>query len=94
MSKSEAIRSALIESAGRLRRRSAFAAEMAGLEADDSDRQQMVAVAELMESSTSVGEVDEGLEGLLGVVLEVLPATDVEQIVTCCESCLQHRDRL
>jgi len=50
MSRSEAIRSALVESAGRLRRRSELAAEVAALEADETDRAEMVAVAGLMES--------------------------------------------
>lgn len=50
MSRSEAIRSSLIASADRLRRRSALAAEVAALEADDADRDEMLAVAGLMES--------------------------------------------
>jgi Arc/MetJ-type ribon-helix-helix transcriptional regulator len=50
MSRSEAIRSALIASARRLRARSALAAEVAELEADDHDRGEMLAVAGLMES--------------------------------------------
>jgi Arc/MetJ-type ribon-helix-helix transcriptional regulator len=50
MSRSEAIRSALIESARRLRRRSQLAAEVAELEADEADREEMLAVAGLMES--------------------------------------------
>jgi Arc/MetJ-type ribon-helix-helix transcriptional regulator len=50
MSRSEAIRSALIESARRLRRSSELAAEAAALEADDADREEMLAVANLMES--------------------------------------------
>jgi Arc/MetJ-type ribon-helix-helix transcriptional regulator len=50
MSRSEAIRSALIESARRLRRRSQIAAEVAELEADEADREEMLAVARLMES--------------------------------------------
>jgi Arc/MetJ-type ribon-helix-helix transcriptional regulator len=50
MSRSEAIRSALIESARRLRRRSQIAAEVAELEADEADREEMLAVAGLMES--------------------------------------------
>jgi len=51
LSRSEAIRSALVESARRLQRRSALAAEAAALEADDADRQEMLAVAALMESA-------------------------------------------
>lgn len=50
LSRSEAIRSALIESARRLRRSSALAAEVAALEADEADREEMLAVAGLMES--------------------------------------------
>lgn len=50
MSRSEAIRSSLVASAGRLRRRSELMAEVAALEADEQDRDEMLAVAELMES--------------------------------------------
>ena len=50
MSRSEAIRSALVESARRLRQSSELAAEVAALEADDADREEMSAVAALMES--------------------------------------------
>ncbi len=50
LSRSEAIRSALIESARRVRRRSELAAEVAALEADDADRAEMLEVASLMES--------------------------------------------
>jgi Arc/MetJ-type ribon-helix-helix transcriptional regulator len=50
MSRSEAIRSSLVASAQRLRRRSAIAAEVAALEADEEDREEMLAVAGLMES--------------------------------------------
>jgi antitoxin component of RelBE/YafQ-DinJ toxin-antitoxin module len=50
MTRSEAIRSSLIESARRLRRSSTLAAEVAALEADDEDRDEMLAVADLMES--------------------------------------------
>ncbi|MBI2704371.1 MAG: hypothetical protein HYX32_03640 [Actinobacteria bacterium] len=55
MSRSEAIRSALIASADRLRRRSALAAEVAALEADEADRDEMLAVAGLMESLRAPG---------------------------------------
>ena len=51
LTRSEAIRSALLDAASRLRRRSAVAAEVAALEADEADREEMVAVADLMESS-------------------------------------------
>jgi Arc/MetJ-type ribon-helix-helix transcriptional regulator len=50
LSRSEAIRSALIESARRVQRRSEVAAEAAALEADDADREEMLEVASLMES--------------------------------------------
>jgi len=55
LSRSEAIRSALIDSARRLQRRSGLAAEAAALEADDADRQEMLAVASLMESLRAPG---------------------------------------
>jgi len=50
LTRSQAIRSALIESAQRLRRSSALAAEVAALEADEADQEEMGAVAGLMES--------------------------------------------
>jgi Arc/MetJ-type ribon-helix-helix transcriptional regulator len=50
LSRSEAIRSALLASARRLQRGKELAAEVAALEADDDDRAEMLAVAELMES--------------------------------------------
>lgn len=50
MTPSEAIRSSLVASATRLRRRSELAAEVAALEADRDDRAEMLEVAELMES--------------------------------------------
>jgi Arc/MetJ-type ribon-helix-helix transcriptional regulator len=50
LSRSEAIRSALIESARRVQRRSELAAEVAALEADDADREEMLEIASLMES--------------------------------------------
>jgi Arc/MetJ-type ribon-helix-helix transcriptional regulator len=55
MSRSEAIRSALIGSARRLRRGEELAAEVAALEADSSDRAEMAAVAQLMESLRAQG---------------------------------------
>lgn len=55
MSRSEAIRSSLIASAGRLRRRSALADEVAALDADEADREEMSAVATLMESLRAPG---------------------------------------
>ncbi|MEA2057844.1 MAG: ribbon-helix-helix protein, CopG family [Actinomycetota bacterium] len=50
MSRSEAIRAALIQTASQLRDRQALAAEVATLEADEDDRAEMIAVADLMES--------------------------------------------
>jgi Arc/MetJ-type ribon-helix-helix transcriptional regulator len=50
MSRSEAIRSALVETARRLRRGPELAAEAAELEADEADRAEMFAVAGLMEA--------------------------------------------
>ena len=50
LSRSEAIRSSLVDVARRLRRRSELAAEVAALEADDADREEMLAVAGLMEA--------------------------------------------
>jgi antitoxin component of RelBE/YafQ-DinJ toxin-antitoxin module len=55
MTRSEAIRRALVESARRLQRRSELAAEVAALEADDADREEMMAVAALMESLGAAG---------------------------------------
>ncbi|MCB1258555.1 MAG: hypothetical protein KDB26_15700 [Microthrixaceae bacterium] len=50
MTRSEAIRSSLISSAQRLRRSSELAAEVAALEADEQDRDEMLVVAGLMEA--------------------------------------------
>lgn len=50
MTRSEAIRTALIDSARRLRERARLADEAAALEADDADREEMLSVAALMES--------------------------------------------
>jgi Arc/MetJ-type ribon-helix-helix transcriptional regulator len=55
MSRSEAIRSALVASADRLKRRSTLAAEVAALEVDEADRDEMLAVAGLMESLRAPG---------------------------------------
>ena len=55
LSRSEAIRSALIGTAGRLRRSRELAAEVAALEADQSDREEMLAVAALMEALRAPG---------------------------------------
>jgi hypothetical protein len=50
LSQSEAIRTALLGEARHRRRSKELAAEVAALEADDADRDEMLAVAELMES--------------------------------------------
>ena len=50
MTRSDAIRSALVAAARMLRRHADLAAEVAALDADTDDRDEMVAVAELMES--------------------------------------------
>jgi Arc/MetJ-type ribon-helix-helix transcriptional regulator len=55
LSRSEAVRSALIASARRLRQSSELAAEVADLEGDDADREEMLAVASLMESLRAPG---------------------------------------
>ena len=54
-SRSAAIRSALIEAASRLSRRAELAVEVAALEADEVDRAEMLAIAELMESLRAPG---------------------------------------
>jgi Arc/MetJ-type ribon-helix-helix transcriptional regulator len=55
ITRSEAIRAALVEAASRLHDKRALAAEVAALEADDDDLAEMVAVAELMESLRAPG---------------------------------------
>lgn len=50
MTRSEAIRKALVESAQTLRRRQQIAEEVAALEADEADREEMLEVASVMES--------------------------------------------
>jgi hypothetical protein len=50
LSRSEAIRRSILDAASALRRREALRAEVASLEADEDDRQEMQAVAALMES--------------------------------------------
>lgn len=55
VSRSEAIRRAILDSAGRLRMRAAVAAEAAALEADEDDRREMLEVAEFMESMRAAG---------------------------------------
>ena len=55
LSRSEAIRRAILDSAARLQRRGALAAEVAALEADEADRREMLEVATLMESMRAAG---------------------------------------
>ncbi|MDJ0792086.1 MAG: ribbon-helix-helix protein, CopG family [Acidimicrobiia bacterium] len=55
MSRSDAIRAALVAAASRLHDMQALAAEVAALEADDADRAEMLAVAELMERLRAPG---------------------------------------
>ena len=50
LTRSAAIRQALLDAADRRRRREAVAAEVRALEADDADRREMLAVAGLMET--------------------------------------------
>jgi len=55
LSQSEAIRSALLASADRLRKRQVLAAEVAALEADEADRAEMMSIAAMMESMRAPG---------------------------------------
>ena len=55
LSRSDAIRSSLLDSARRLRRGKDLAAEAAALEADEGDRAEMLSVAALMESLRAPG---------------------------------------
>jgi antitoxin component of RelBE/YafQ-DinJ toxin-antitoxin module len=55
LTRSEAIRTALVEAASRLREREALAAEVAALEGDVDDRAEMLAVADLMERLRAPG---------------------------------------
>jgi len=55
VSRSEAIRGAIVDSARRLRQRDALAAEVAALEADEDDRREMLEVAAFMESMRAPG---------------------------------------
>jgi Arc/MetJ-type ribon-helix-helix transcriptional regulator len=55
LSRSEAIRKAILDSAGRLQSRAALAAEAAALEADEEDRREMLEVADFMESMRAAG---------------------------------------
>lgn len=55
LSRSGAIRAALIQAADRLQSRQVLAQEAAVLEADEADRAEMLAVAELMEQLRAAG---------------------------------------
>jgi len=55
LSRSEAIRQAIIDSAARLRRRGALADEVAALEADKDDQREMLEVAAVMETMRAAG---------------------------------------
>ena len=55
LSRSEAIRAALVRSAQQMRRREALRQEMAALEADEVDRREMLEVAEFMEMLRAEG---------------------------------------
>ena len=55
MTRSEAIRAALVDAATRIYDKQALAAEVAALEADQEDRAEMLAVADLMESLRAPG---------------------------------------
>jgi Arc/MetJ-type ribon-helix-helix transcriptional regulator len=55
LSRSDALRTALVSAAARLRRREQLHAEVEALEADEADRQEMLAVASLMESLRAEG---------------------------------------
>ncbi|MBU1227177.1 MAG: ribbon-helix-helix protein, CopG family [Actinobacteria bacterium] len=55
VSRSEAIRVALIQAARQLQGREALMEEVAALEADEADRAEMLAVAELMEQLRAAG---------------------------------------
>jgi predicted transcriptional regulator len=55
LTRSEAIRKAILDSAAGLRRRAALAAEAAALEADDDDRREMIEIADFMESMRAAG---------------------------------------
>lgn len=55
LSRSEAIRAAIVKSAQHLRRRETLRQEMAALEADEEDRREMLEVAEFMEQLRAEG---------------------------------------
>lgn len=55
LSRSQAIRAALVQADDRLQDRRALAEEAATLEADDADRAEMLAIAETMEQLRATG---------------------------------------
>jgi hypothetical protein len=55
LSRSEAIRLAIIDSAARLQRRAVLAEEVAALEADEDDQREMLEVAAVMEIMRAAG---------------------------------------
>ena len=55
MTRSEAIRAALVETASRRQDKQALAAEVAALEADADDRAEMLALGDIMESLRAAG---------------------------------------
>jgi Arc/MetJ-type ribon-helix-helix transcriptional regulator len=55
VSRSEAIRAALIQAADRLQDRKVLAKEVAALEADEADHAEMLAVADVMEQLRAAG---------------------------------------
>jgi Arc/MetJ-type ribon-helix-helix transcriptional regulator len=55
LSRSEAIRRAILDSATRLQRRAGLAAEVAALEADEDDRREMLEIAAVMEIMRAAG---------------------------------------
>lgn len=55
LSRSDAIRRAILDSAARLQSRAGLAAEAAALEADEDDRREMLEVSALMESMRAAG---------------------------------------
>ncbi len=55
LSQSEAIRSSLLASAERVRKRSELAAEVAALEIDEVDRAEMLSIASMMEAMRAAG---------------------------------------
>ena len=55
LSRSEAIRAALVVAASRIHDKRALVTEVAALEADEDDRAEMMAVADLMESLRAPG---------------------------------------